>query len=159
MPQALVLLLVLPSLLMPPRMCICQFASLGIGAAESRSASPDRPLMLAHSDNHRTECACESCRTRAAAAFQEGHNGQPSRRPADAPADPGPAKHWPGCPAAAGVGPLKMILPAVTALDDAATTTFCTPNAVTAVSTVRAAPVTSRAVLPALFISHCSLLI
>lgn len=156
--RALVLLLMLPPMLLPPGMCVCQFVPVGTVPAPL-SASRDRELSASHDANPRADCTCASCRSRAGAAPSEGGDNAPTPRD-DGPSRPEPGKHWPGCPAAADATPFNMVVPTVTVQADlAAATGFFTPVEVAVVPPVRATPVPAPAYSPPLFISHCTLLI
>ncbi len=159
--RALVLLLMLPPMLMPPGMCICQFVPIGKVPVAPVSALPDRQSSVGHASNPRPDCTCDSCRhSRTASAVPEGGNDQPTQPPTGGPSGPGPGKHWPGCPAAVGDVPLNAAVPHVkTQADLVATTNFFTPITETLVSRDRTQPVPSPTSSPPLFISHCTLLI
>jgi hypothetical protein len=155
--RVLVLILMLPPMLMPPGMCICQFAPLGKASDAPLSASPGRPHAVGNSTDPRPDCTCDSCRrARTTAAVPEGRDDQP----AGGPSAPGPGKHWPGCPAATGDAPLTTAIPTLTVqvdLSPAADT--CIPVVIAVVQSGRAAPVPSPVISPPLFITHCTLLI
>lgn len=150
--RALVLLLILPPLLMPPSMCICQFVPVG-----KASPAPERRSVASHATSPRPDCNCYSCRSQAAT---EHGKDDPTQKPTEEPFGPEPGKHWPGCPAAVGSIPLSTTLPTVTTQVDlgAMITLFC-PAPETIALARRAAPVSRPAVSPPLFISHCTLLI
>lgn len=157
--RALVLLLILPQMLMPPGTCICQFVSIGeasgsIPASTSPQPSPGRAT------GHRLDSPCDACHCSQSAALPERCDDQPSHAPDDGPSSPVPGKHWPGCPAVFGVAPFNMAVPTVEVQADfVATSGFCAPIAETVVPLDRAAPVSPSFGSPPLFISHCSLLI
>lgn len=154
--RALVLLLILPMLLMPPGMCICQFVPIGNVSAASVPAPPDRHPSVGHDSDPRPDCTCDSCCRARAAAVPERGDDQPTQPPSD----PGPGKHLPGCPAAVGDVPLNAAVPPIKAQADlVATANFFTPITETLVSRDRTQPVPSRTSSPPLFISHCTLLI
>lgn len=156
--RALVLLLMLPPMLMPPGMCICQFVPTGTASAPP-SASPVRELSASHDTNPRADCTCASCRSQAGAALPADSDNQPSPGD-DGPSRHEPGKHWPGCPAAADATPFNMVVPTVTVQADlVAAAGFFTPVVVAVVSPVRATPIPAPAYSPPLFISHCTLLI
>ena len=148
--NALVLLLTLPALLMPPGMCVCRLTPVSQTHAPVPSPTPGGPLELAHAANPRPDCSCESCRSRS----------EPSDDPQSPTPEPcGPAEHAPGCPAAAGAAPLSLVVPAVTVTVDL-TAFELTPlllEPVAPPTRVRSAP--SLAALRPLFLSHCALLI
>lgn len=156
--RALVLLLMLPPMLMPPGMCICQFVPVGT-ASNPLPASSSRELSASHDASPRADCTCASCRSQTGSALPTGSDNQPTQSD-DGPSRPGPGKHWPGCPAAADAAPFNMVVPAVTVQADlVAAAGFFTPVEVAVVSPVRPTPVPSPAHSPPLFISHCTLLI
>lgn len=154
--RLLALLLMLPTTLMPPGMCICRIVSVGAASVAPRSASSDRLISVTHAANPRSDCTCESCRSRTAVAVPEHGDDQPSRLPSD----PGPVKHWPGCPAAADAVPITMTVPVVTApADFVVATVLIAPPAETTLSPVRVASVPTAFTARPLYISHCALLI
>jgi hypothetical protein len=154
--RLLTLLLMLPTMLMPPGMCVCRIVSVGTASVAPRSASSDRLISVAHAANPRSDCTCESCRSRAAVAVPERGDDQPSRLPSD----PGPVKHWPGCPAAADAVPITMTVPVVTVPTDFVdAAVLLAPPAKTTIPPVRVASVPTPFAARPLFISHCSLLI
>ena len=159
--RVLVLLLILPPMLMPPGMCICQFVQIGNVPAAPVSALPDRQSSVGHASSPRPDCACDSCRrARTASAGPGRGDDQPTQPPSERPSGPWPGKHWPGCPAAVGDVPLNVAVPTITAQADLTTAAgFFTPIAETVVSSGCVAPVLPPAASPPLFISHCALLI
>ena len=151
MARAFVLLLILPTLLMPPGVCICRIVPL---AGEPVAPLSPRHAALSHAVSPRPDCSCNSCRTRTAAACGQEDQTPPDRGPA------GPRDHWPGCPAAVGAVPLSMVVPTAAVTPEfPATVGFFTPvvEAVAFPARVTAAP--SPAASPPLFISFCTLLI
>lgn len=154
------LLLILPMLLMPPGMCICQFVPIGNASAGPVPASPDREPSVGYAADTRSDCACRSCqRAGTASAVPERGDDRPTQ-PVGGPSDPWPGKHWPGCPAAVVDMPLNAAIPPVKVQTDlVAAATFFTPTTETVVSPDRAAPLPSPTGSPPLFISHCALLI
>lgn len=154
--RAVVLLLMLPSMLVPPGLCICRFVPI---QATSLTSSPaDRHLSTPHASNPRPDCSCDSCHARkTSTAPAHGDN-----RPADEPVAPAPVKHWPGCPAAADAAPLNMVVPVAAVPGDlllTAAADFFTPIDGVVASPARASAVPLPTTSPPLFISHCSLLI
>lgn len=154
--RALVLLLILPTLLMPPGMCICQFVPIGEVPAAPTSLSHRHPS-VGHAADPRPDCTCDSCRrSRTADTAPERKDDQPTRTPSG----PGPGKHWPDCPAAVRDVPLNVAVPTVTVQADVvATISFLTPIVEAVASPDHAARVSPPVVSPPLFISHCALLI
>lgn len=158
--RALVLLLILPMLLLPPGMCICQFVPIGNAPAAPVPASPDRQPSVGPASNLQPDRACDSCCRTRTAAVPECGDDWPTQPPAERPSAPGPGKHWPGCPAAIGDLPLNAAVPPVKVQADlVATASFFTPITETVVSPDRTAPLPPPASSPPLFISHCALLI
>ena len=157
--RALVLFLILPPLLMPPGMCICQLVPTTSASTTPPSAPAEQPT-ASHAASPRPDCTCYSCRSQAASGAPEHGDRHLAQTPTEEPFGPEPGKHWPGCPAAVGSAPLVVVLPTVTTpVDLAAITTSFAPAAETVVSAIRAVPVSAPAVSPPLFISHCTLLI
>ena len=154
MVRAVVTFLVAVPMLMPPGMCICQFAPTGMAAAGTRTIAARAPA-VAHSSDAGRNCRCDSCREQAPALG--GH--EPT--PAGSPTHPQPDRHSPGCPALLGDTPTKMAAPALTLhLDADPVPSFV--SAVVETSRVQgrdrdAAVRTDSS--PPLFLSHCSLLI
>jgi hypothetical protein len=152
--RAFVLLLMLPTMLMPPGMCVCRFVPIGKSSAGHFPAHSSRSLLATHDAPASSDCACDSCRLRATLNFPI----LPGDQPAHSPTGPGPAKHWPGCPAEIGELPLPLPAPtaeALVALDAIADP----PSSVVSVasSRVRVAPLAPDFVSPPLFLSHCAL--
>lgn len=158
--RALVLLLILPMLLMPPGVCICQFVSIGNATAAPVPTSPSHNPPVGQASDPLPGCTCDSCRrARTASAVPEGVDDQPTQLP-EQPSAPGSGKHWPGCPAAVGDLPLNAAAPPVKVQADfVVAASFFTPITETVVSPHRAAPFLSPTSSPPLFISHCTLLI
>lgn len=153
--RALVLLLLLPLLLLPPGMCICQFVPIGKASPVPTSAPR---ATVGQAAEPRPDCTCDSCHRSQAAAAPERGDDRPTQPPGG-PA-PVPAKHWPGCPAAIGDMPLNMAVPPVKVqVDLTATADFLTTVAEAVVSLDRTTPVSPPVGTPPLFISHCALLI
>ena len=153
MARAFVLLLVLPTMLMPPGMCICRL--FPVGRAPTPLAHEQRSV-ASHAAGHRPDCACEPCRSRAVLSDQG--DDRPAQPPSRGPSQP--ADHWPGCPAAVGAVPLNMVVPTATVTADlVATAAFFTHVVESAGSPARVATTPSPATSPPLFISHCTLLI
>ncbi|MBA4067790.1 MAG: hypothetical protein C0501_29650 [Isosphaera sp.] len=156
MPRLLALLLMLPPTLMPPGMCVCRLIPGVPSPTAPRPAPTAHQLPAPHAENPRPDCSCESCRSRPTPAAPESDD-TPS--PHDRPTDPGPGKHWPGCPAV-DAAPLSMVVPAVTVPADlVAPATFSTLLAGAAASPARVEPLRPPATARPLFISHCALLI
>lgn len=154
--RTLVTFLVALQMLMPPGMCICQFAPTGKGSAATRFESGQR--QVSHTADSRADCRCESCRERPAARLPSDGEDRPAS-PDEAPS--GPGKHAPGCPAAHGDVPTKTAASTtVTIPFDAHPLRFFSLAVVPAAPVGRAREGASRpAVSPPLFISHCTLLI
>lgn len=153
--RALVLFLTLPTLLMPPGMCVCQFISFPQSSNPRVEPSP-RSTYASHPTNPRSDCRCDSCLAHTASPPVGGTDEHPT----DGPSRHSPGKHWPGCPAAVGAGPATVILPAVTVPADLDTRVgIFVPVVECVVSPLRTTPVPSPALCPPLFISHCTLLI
>jgi hypothetical protein len=152
--RAVVTVLVAVPMLMPPGMCLCQFAPAGTTAAGTRSAAA-RTSVPGHSPGDGRDCRCDSCRGQALTL-----GGQESA-PAGPPTHPEPGKHAPGCPASLGDTPTKMASPALALHLDANPA----PGFVSAVVETRRARGRDRDAAshadssPPLFLSHCSLLI
>lgn len=155
--RSVVTFLVAVPMLMPPGMCICQFAPTGKASAVTRSEVGQQ--RVGHTADSRTDCRCDSCRERAAAAgLPTGGEDGPSSSD-EAPF--GPGKHAPGCPAALGDVPTKMAASTVTIhLDTNPVGCFVPPVVEPTASVGRGRVCVSHpAASPPLFISHCSLLI
>ena len=149
--RTVVTFLVAVPLLMPPGMCICQFAPTARASTPTRSGGG-----AGHTADARPDCRCDSCRERAAPAGLpcRGEEDQPS--PDEGPFAPG--KHAPGCPAALGDVPTKMAASTVTIHLDANPVCFFSVVARPAGPAGRGREsATARAASPPLFISHCSL--
>mgnify|MGYP000988900277 CR=1 FL=1 len=95
MTRVLVLLLVVPSLLMPPGMCVCQYFRV--------VPQPHAPAVAAHAA---PVCTCESCRA-SRSGESPGHT---------APDQPVPSDHLPGCPAALDAAQTAAVVPPVVAV-------------------------------------------
>lgn len=150
--RSLVTLLVALPMLMPPGMCICQFAPTGKVSASPPSWAGQR--QTDHTTDSRVDCRCDSCRERAAATGED--------RPASPDEAPvGPGKHAPGCPAAYGDVPTKMAASTTVTIHlDAHPQCFFSLVAEPAALVGRGREGVSRpAVSPPFFISHCTLLI
>ncbi len=152
MARVLVLLLILPPLLMPPGMCICQFTPVA-NASPVSTIPAERRSAASHTQSPKKDCACDSCRSRGAVA---GHDNElPPREPVR-----GPTEHWPGCPAAADSLPLSLVLPTLTLeADFTFASEFVTATGEVANPVARILPLPPQTASPPLFISHCSLLI
>lgn len=152
--RAVVTFLVAVPMLMPPGMCLCQFASVGMATTGTRTLAARTPA-VGHSSYAGRNCRCDSCRAQAPAPG--GHESAP----AGSPAHPEPVKHPPGCPASLGDTPTKMAAPALTLHLDADPV----PGFVSAVaepSRVRGRDRDAAGYAdssPPPFLSHCSLLI
>lgn len=160
MVRSLVLLLILPRLLLPPGMCLCQFVAVGKASATPSSSPPSRDVPSAsHAATARPGCPCDSCRPRTPSADLGLDDDLPAK-PADEPAAPGSGKHWPGCPlAAVGAELPNLVMPTVSVDVDHVSADCNTSLAVLVVPPLRAVPASAPAVSPPLYISHCSLLI
>ena len=149
--NAVVLLLTLPSLLMPPGMCVCRLASVPKAPVSSTTPTPAGLVELTHAASPRPDCSCESCRVRT----------EPSKeRESPRPGPSGPTEHAPGCPAAAGALPLSMVVPVATVIVDLVATldpVSLVLEPVAEPARVRSAP--SSATSPPLFLAHYALLI
>lgn len=97
MTRVLVLLLVVPSLLMPPGMCVCQYL---------RGVTQPGTHLTQAATHHTPVCTCEPCHESRSAGIPERH----------APAKPTPADHVPGCPAALDAAQVAAVVPAVAAV-------------------------------------------
>ncbi len=158
MVRTVVTILVAVPLLMPPGMCLCQFAPAGHVFATTW-AEATRQEHAAHTPGSRPDCRCDSCRERAVGPdLPAGSQGRPSP---DGPPPSGPGKHPPGCPAALGDMPTKVSAPAVTIPFDANPGPCFDSLVAGPTAPVRGARegVSAQAASPPLFISHCSLLI
>ena len=155
--RAVLTFLIAVPMLMPPGMCICQFASAG--SACSPSAPLTAPL---HDGGHpaSVDCCCDSCRERAGAISAVSQEEE-KPRPPDRPASPHPGKHAPGCPAALGDIPNKMATAAVMLhLDASPAVGFVSAVVPATAPRSRDRDIENFAVVsPPLFISHCALLI
>jgi hypothetical protein len=152
--RAFVLLLMLPSMLLPQGMCFCQVVEIRKPPADSRPTSPDRKTTFAHGTTTRPDCACDSCRLRPVSSAPAEGDDHPTHNPSD----PGPSKHWPGCPAELGCTPLTLLVPAVVVQADLVANDAClSPLSWAVVSPTRVASFPTRAISPPLFISHCTL--
>lgn len=97
MTRVLVLLLIAPSLLMPPGTCVCQCF---------RGVTQPGTHVTQAATQHSPVCTCESCRESRAAEIPEHH----------APAKPAPTDHVPGCPAALDAAQVAAVVPAFAAV-------------------------------------------
>ena len=159
--RTLLLLLVAPTLLMPPGMCICQFVPCG---GEMGTGRGDLSASLRPSTQTATSATC-TCEKRRSGGQDQRSSGVStcddcgSRTGGEKPC-PCPGKHWPGCPAVTGEDQAKLAPPSSAVL-------FSLHLACDFVERVQdpAAPVCRldftpvRPVSSPLFISHCSLLI
>lgn len=152
--RAVITFLVAVPMLMPPGMCICQFAPTGTTTAGTRTVAARTPA-VGHSSSAGRNCRCDSCREQAPAP-----GGQESV-PAGSPAHPEPGQHAPGCPALLGDTPTKMAAPALTLhLDADPLPTFVSAVVETSRARGRDRDAVGHAdSSPPLFLSHCSLLI
>lgn len=147
MTRAVVLLMFLPTLLMPPGVCICRVivhVNKPVESIAFRSVNEQHPL--------RPGCTCESCRAR---FTQETGDRLP-------PAEPMPGnhdEHCPGCPLSMGAIPLTVQLPCFNYPIElnAIETTFNIDEF--KVCPTREITPTLSSVDPPLFLSHCTLLI
>lgn len=154
--RTVVTFLVAVPLLMPPGMCICQFAPTGKAFAATRPEADRHPHVAPASDS-RSDCCCDSCRERATdAGLTAGSEGRSSH---DGSLPSGPGKHAPGCPAALGDMPTKVAAPAVSIhFDVNPGLCFDSPVGQPAASVGRNREcVSAQAASPPLFICHCSL--
>lgn len=154
MSRTLLLLLVLPSLLMPPGTCICRVLGVTNVPTAPQTSDSAGGNISQHAGNPQPNCSCESCRVR----VDDAERDQPAP-PTRGPSSPG--DHLPGCPAAVGAVVLDVIAPPVVspAHDAVATIGIVTPVVEHTAALARVASETPPAVGPPLFISHCSLLI
>lgn len=152
--RAFVLLLMLPTMLMPPGMCVCRFVPIGKSSAGHFPALSSRSLLVTHDAPASSDCACDSCRLRVVPNFPT----HPGDQPAHSPSGPGPAKHWPGCPAEIGNLPFTLPAPSAVAQVNLDAITDSPSLVVSVVSShVRVAPLAPAFVSPPLFLSHCTL--
>lgn len=153
MRTALAFLALLPTL-MPPGMCICQFAPAIRVAPVSQSAVNIEETASAHLANTKSRCSCDSCRVQALPVAEiplAAADGAPSQEP---------IQHAPGCPAAADAVPLTLLIQSATIpIDASATLDFLSPIWLPSVPTVCLHSVALLQSAPPLFISHCALLI
>ena len=154
--RTLVTALVSVQLLMPPSMCICQAAPLRSAFASTSAPGPRMQVVSVDSGIHRASCQCESCRTQA-----ERPDGDDPLNSEGAPSPSSPGKHAPGCPAALGDMPNKLLAPSAEVPTDVAQA-FCDllppVSFLIPVASLRDRP-NDIATSPPLFISHCALLI
>lgn len=157
--QRLLLLLLVPSMLMPPGRCICQFAPGEAPTSPPGSISRQSSIEQVKNHHANDDCSCSSCRSQSepvANANRETRHGHPAN---ESPCQE-PTKHWPGCPVAIGAAPIIWIVPAVTIPVNIAATVSCLmPLCSPTGSVVGPICVSTRTSGPPLFISHCSLLI
>jgi hypothetical protein len=142
----LTILIALP-MLMPPGMCVCQFAPIASNEAVTRFEMEERHVA------GRTDCHCASCLGRA--VDDVGRKAMPY----DSPVAPKHDDHSPHCPAALGDLPTKMAVPAITIHLD---TDVGFISAVVEGVAIRARTidvVNKTESFPPLFISHCTLVI
>lgn len=157
--RAVVTFLVSVPMLMPPGMCICQFAPTGKASAATWSEAARQPE-VGHTSS-RPDCRCDSCRELAATAgLPTGNEGNTST-PSDEVPPSGPGKHAPGCPAALGAIPTKMVVSTVSIHLDTNLLVCFVSLAVGPTSSVGRSRecMSPPAASPPLFISHCTLLI
>ena len=146
----LVLTLMLPTLLMPQGMCVCQIVPIQKRASNSPSV-PEDGASRAHAAASERDCSCESCR------FRPSSPDAGDEFPGNPPPQ-GPSKHVPGCPAEFGAAPLTLLISGVEFQPDLfATDVDLTALAVGVFSLPRAASFPSPVVSPPLFISLCTL--
>lgn len=150
--RTVVTLLVVVPLLMPPGMCICQFAPNATAAAGTGGRT-ERGLRAGHTAAPHSDCRCDSCCNRTPAGGDER-----GPMPTDDAPPAGPGKHAPGCPAVLGDVPTKMAAPVVTLHFDApgGFTGTRLPDPASPAGRGRERSTVS-ATSPPLFISHCSL--
>lgn len=153
MTRALLLLLVLPSLLMPPGTCVCRLLPVTNVSTTTRTSGLTSEDITRHTGNPQPNCSCESCRVRVDDAERD-HPVPPTRVPSV-------PDHLPGCPAAVGAVVLDVIVSPVLspALDPSATVGIVTPTVEHRPALARVTSEAPPTVDPPLFISHCSLLI
>lgn len=152
--RAFVLLLMLPTMLMPPGMCVCRFVPIGRSPAGHSPAPESGSPLASQATPTSPDCACDSCRLRATLNFPT----LPGDQPAHSPTGPGPAKHWPGCPAEVGNLPFTPPAPNAAAQVNLDAITHPPSLVVSVVSShVRVAPLAPAFVSPPLFLSHCTL--
>ncbi|MFO0802689.1 MAG: hypothetical protein U0791_06145 [Gemmataceae bacterium] len=152
--RLIVLLLMLPSLLMPPGVCICQFVPL----RETRASSSPvgLPVPSEHTKRAHSECTCAACRSHLDVDQADLLHGLPRSEPS--PIDE--HGHWPGCPAAINAVAHTLPLPVTTVPAD-----VCSPPAVfTGVEPALIQPMlikdrAATAQSPPIFLANCSLLI
>jgi hypothetical protein len=159
--RTLLLLLVAPTLLMPPGMCICQFVPCGgeMGTGRGNLAAALRQSSQTAKSG---TCTCEKSRSGShglrsigAPTCQDHAVASGGEKPCPCPGTP-----WPGCPAVTGEDQAKVApesSPVLSSLDLA-----CDFVRFAEVPAVRVAPIDFTSLRPAhspLFISQCTLLI
>jgi hypothetical protein len=156
--RAVVTLLVTLPMLMPPGMCICQFVPIG-----TTHAGPLPVRTVSHDADAGRHCTCVTCQTREqdpSAGEQSRDCGHPARPCGDGPSPPVPGKHWPGCPAALGTAPTKMVVaPATVPVDVGTGLCFTDPLVGPGILVRRVNSTPVPAISPPLYLSHCALLI
>lgn len=152
--RAFVLLLMLPTMLMPPGMCVCRFVPVGKSSAGQFSSPAVGSSHATQAASASSDCACDSCRLRAS----ENGPARSNNGPVHSPSGPAPSKHWPGCPAEIDAAPLTLVITGVEAQADLfATDVDLTTLATQVFSLPRVASFPSPVVPPPLFISLCTL--
>lgn len=147
--RTLLLLLVVPALLMPPGMCVCQFVPCGEDVRSGSGACGVGPSE-----------ATEVCCTCSHADRDDPTANAPCSCPlGGGKPHPSPGKPWPDCPVVTGEAPDKFTTPApvLLALDPAAVVLWDVETP--AAPAGRTQQVSPRLASPPLFISQCSLVI
>lgn len=150
--QGLVTFLVSFQLLLPPGMCVCQFAPVakevtGVTFRDGSHAEPSR-------------CRCGTCHGHEAFDREPApleRTAKPSQRE---PNTPEPVKHFPGCPAELGDMPTKMAASTITLeLDEFEAVSFFEGSVVSRIEGREKDRLNSTPHSPPFFISYCTLLI
>jgi hypothetical protein len=140
------LFLVTPALLMPPGMCVCQFAPCGEASREEVTA-----CAVQRAETTSTSCTCaHASRKQELPCECPDGDERPSRLP---------GKPWPDCPVVTGTAPDKFTTPSpvLLALDSAPPVAWALETPAVLGGRVSHAP--PRIVAPPLFICQCSLVI
>lgn len=147
--RASLFLLLLPSMLMPPSMCICRLLP-----SQPPSGLPIPTAvggLITLQDGHQKSCACDSCRAQTDETKRD-QPAQPTRGPKT------PDDHLPGCPVVCGAVLFEVVVPTDgLGFDLIACVALVTPLDETVTVFARSSAPAFSHPTPPLFISHCSL--
>lgn len=148
MARAFLILLLLPTTLMPQGLCVCRLLPLPL----SENTRSQQPIGVVEARTiHGKSCSCASCRAQNQAPEQD-------RPTPKAPGPNQPGDHLPGCPAAFGAVVFEAAASAPSVVCDLISVA---PPVAPLFLSVSVSPRPSTPALPhptpPLFISHCSL--